>query len=226
MIECWGVIGDRKHPQAMFRDISNLFNRVYDSRRKRAYATALPKRAQGRLLNEVEADEQNSLSDGESEASSHVTDRTSLPWDEGDESRTQLIGGSENYEEDLNKAISDYFGWIEENGGTVDAFGNGDTGTLGDRSIDSSIHGGLLGQMQGIYELCDNCNVILQGRIGQGFYGEVYRGTLEWDDSSRAEPQQVAVKKLKTRALEEDLRDFEREIAIMKVKYFYIHLII
>lgn len=71
--------------------------------------------------------------------------------------------------------------------------------------------------MQGIFELDADCNVILQGRIGQGFYGEVYRGTLERDKDS--EPQQVAVKKLKTRAIEADLRDFEREIAIMKVIY-------
>lgn len=76
--------------------------------------------------------------------------------------------------------------------------------------------GGPLGQMQGIFELDVDCNVILQGRIGQGFYGEVYRGTLERDNKD-AELQQVAVKKLKTRALEADLRDFEREISIMKV---------
>lgn len=70
--------------------------------------------------------------------------------------------------------------------------------------------------MQGIFELDVDCNVILQGRIGQGFYGEVYKGTLERDNSKDCEPQQVAVKKLKTRALEADLRDFEREIEIMK----------
>lgn len=74
-----------------------------------------------------------------------------------------------------------------------------------------------LGQMRGIYELDIDCNVILQGRIGQGFYGEVYRGTLERENGKDTEQQQVAIKKLKTKALEADIRDFEREIAIMKV---------
>lgn len=69
-----------------------------------------------------------------------------------------------------------------------------------------------------IFELDADCNVILQGRIGQGFYGEVYRGTLE-KENNKDESQQVAIKKLKTRALEADLCDFEREISIMKVTF-------
>lgn len=72
--------------------------------------------------------------------------------------------------------------------------------------------------MRGIYELDIDCNVILQGKIGQGFYGEVYRGTLERENGKDIEPQQVAIKKLKKkRALETDINDFEREITIMKV---------
>ena len=91
-------------------------------------------------------------------------------------------------------------------------------------SDDTSVHdysreNGFLGQMQGIFELGVDCNVILQGRIGQGFYGEVYLGTLDTKDS---DPQRVAVKKLKMRAAEADLRDFEREIAIMKVIFQFL----
>lgn len=72
--------------------------------------------------------------------------------------------------------------------------------------------------MRGIYELDIDCNVILQGKIGQGFYGEVYRGTLERENGKDIEPQQVAIKKLKKKgALETDINDFEREITIMKV---------
>ena len=93
--------------------------------------------------------------------------------------------------------------------------GVGDTSSLHDYSGEN----GFLGQMQGIFELATDCNVILQGRIGQGFYGEVYLGTLERENSKDSEPQRVAVKKLKMRTVEADLRDFEREISIMKVSF-------
>jgi len=52
----------------------------------------------------------------------------------------------------------------------------------------------------------------------QGFYGEVYKGTLEQDKDT--EPQLVAIKKLKMNAVATSLQDFEREISIMKVSYF------
>ena len=52
----------------------------------------------------------------------------------------------------------------------------------------------------------------------QGFYGEVYKGTLEEDKDT--EPQLVAIKKLKMNAVATSLQDFEREINIMKVSYF------
>jgi hypothetical protein len=45
----------------------------------------------------------------------------------------------------------------------------------------------------------------------------VYKGTLEQDKDM--EPQLVAIKKLKTNAVEASLQDFEREITIMKVNY-------
>ncbi|KAF5272860.1 hypothetical protein FQR65_LT00456 [Abscondita terminalis] len=69
--------------------------------------------------------------------------------------------------------------------------------------------------MQSILVLDACCTVILQpqSRIGQGFYGEVYKGTLEYDDG---QSRQVAVKKLKTSTVSTCLQDFEREIAIMK----------
>ncbi|KAB0805260.1 hypothetical protein PPYR_02230 [Photinus pyralis] len=73
-----------------------------------------------------------------------------------------------------------------------------------------------ISSMQSIFELDANCNVILQGRIGQGFYGEVYKGTLEYLGDEDSEPRLVAVKKLKTSAVSTCLQDFEREISIMK----------
>lgn len=89
-----------------------------------------------------------------------------------------------------------------------------------------------INSMQTILMLDDDYNVVLQGRIGQvrifkkicktslhfvnvqGFYGEVYKGTLEYNGDKDIEPRQVAVKRLKTSA---GLQDFEREIDIMQV---------
>lgn len=48
----------------------------------------------------------------------------------------------------------------------------------------------------------------------QGFYGEVYKGFIEYPDTS--EVQYVAVKKLITDS-STYIADFEREISIMKV---------
>ncbi|XP_043290064.1 tyrosine-protein kinase JAK2 isoform X2 [Venturia canescens] len=225
MIECWGEPGGpKKQPQAIMRDINQILYQVYNSRRTHAYATVFPRLFNDTAHqndNDMEITENNSSSDCESRASSLFTERTSLPWDDGDDSGGILLGSSD-HDQDAEEELSAYLGWLDETGGNGDPFGaimghgggthgndgiHGSTGTVGDT---------LLGQMQGIFELDADCNVILQGRIGQGFYGEVYRGILERDNAEDAEPQEVAVKKLRTRALEADLRDFEREISIMK----------
>ncbi|OXU22374.1 hypothetical protein TSAR_007732, partial [Trichomalopsis sarcophagae] len=209
MTDCWGEIGgSRKQPQAIMRDINQIKYQVYNSRRTHAYATAFPKRANdSELIDDdfSEVTEHNSSSDCESRASSLFTDRTSLPWDDS-EDNTRVLAHMEWSGvpfEDTEDVLSTYLGWWAKTSGD-----NGDNGYDHD--------GGLLGQMQSIFELDADCNVILQGRIGQGFYGEVYLGICEKDSVKDAEPQQVAVKKLKMRALEADLRDFEREIEIMK----------
>ncbi|XP_034935206.1 tyrosine-protein kinase hopscotch [Chelonus insularis] len=216
MLECWGEPnGPRKQPQAIMRDINQILYQVYNSRRTHTYATAFPK-----LFNDKEANnddghemiDNNSSSDSESRASSLFTDRTSLPWDDLDDGGAKLIQFTDN---EAEEELSAYLGWLAEN-------------TSHNNRRDESLHevnnfnetnshsGDPLRQMQGIYELDADCNVIFQGKIGQGFYGEVYRGILEKNNTKDAEPQQVAIKKLKTKALEADLRDFEREIAIMK----------
>lgn len=79
-----------------------------------------------------------------------------------------------------------------------------------------------LNSMQSIFELDDNSNVVLKGRIGQGFYGDVFRGTLEDLSDDASEPVIVAVKKLKSFAVSSCVQDFEREISIMKVQINYL----
>ncbi|CAK9807573.1 Tyrosine-protein kinase hopscotch [Anthophora plagiata] len=182
----------------------------------------------------------------ESRTSSLFTDNTSLHWNDTDDSMQGLINTNENYigsTEDLSaylgwlsNARRDSEGCsisqnnipnmncIEHSTQALrighpsdlgEVIGRNESETGEDCGSGGSSNGSL-GQMRGIYELDIDCNVILQGRIGQGFYGEVYRGTLERENGKDVEPQQVAIKKLKTRALEADIRDFEREIAIMK----------
>ncbi|OAD58872.1 Tyrosine-protein kinase hopscotch [Eufriesea mexicana] len=182
----------------------------------------------------------------ESRSNSLSTDIISLPWNDIDDSMQGLINTSDNFvgsTEDLfaylgwlSNARRDSEGCsISQNnipninciehstqalrighpGDLGEVMGRNETET-GENCGSGGSSNGSLGQMRGIYELDIDCNVILQGRIGQGFYGEVYRGTLERENGKDIEPQQVAIKKLKTRALDADIRDFEREIAIMK----------
>uniref|UniRef100_A0A8D8V4Y1 Tyrosine-protein kinase hopscotch n=1 Tax=Cacopsylla melanoneura TaxID=428564 RepID=A0A8D8V4Y1_9HEMI len=75
--------------------------------------------------------------------------------------------------------------------------------------------------IESIYDLDRKFLVILQGRIGQGFYGEVYKGLLQNKDlTERPGPedkQTVAVKKLKAQTgIDTSLVDFRREVDIMK----------
>lgn len=51
----------------------------------------------------------------------------------------------------------------------------------------------------------------------QGFYGEVYKATMETTTGQDDELKMVAVKKLKTNATDLTAKDFEQEINIMKV---------
>lgn len=77
-------------------------------------------------------------------------------------------------------------------------------------------------QWQRTYEINENLDVILQGRIGEGFYGEVYKGTLRRRNGKEVDSEQdVAVKKLKTQEDSENVLDFEREIKIMEVNHCF-----
>lgn len=74
------------------RDINQILYQVYNSRRTHAYATAFPKlfsdsdRLDDDEDTEATTTENNSQSsDCDSRASSLLTDRTSLPWDEAEE---------------------------------------------------------------------------------------------------------------------------------------------
>ncbi|XP_014602066.1 PREDICTED: tyrosine-protein kinase hopscotch isoform X2 [Polistes canadensis] len=94
MLECWGEPnGIRKQPQAIMRDINQILYQVYNSRRKHAYATAFPKlfHDSDHIHEEDSSDtpDDKSINSG-SHASSLITDKTSLPWDDDDNIATGM----------------------------------------------------------------------------------------------------------------------------------------
>lgn len=64
----------------------------------------------------------------------------------------------------------------------------------------------------GVIETDDGHRLILQGQIGRGHYGVVFKGQYECEDKSIV----VAIKRLNATPSKRALRDFEREINIMK----------
>lgn len=104
--------------------------------------------------------------------------------------------------------------------------GNGSCGPSCEDSLDKtnnkSFNNKNNSQWQHTYEINENLDVILQGRIGEGFYGEVYKGTLRRRNGKEVDSEQdVAVKKLKTQEDSENVLDFEREIKIMEVNHCF-----
>lgn len=91
-----------------------------------------------------------------------------------------------------------------------------------DKTNNKSFNNKNNSQWQRTYEINENLDVILQGRIGEGFYGEVYKGTLRRRNGKEVDSEQdVAVKKLKTQEDSENVLDFEREIKIMEVNHCF-----
>lgn len=122
----------------------------------------------------------------------------------------QLLNPRKDYVSSLEDVSSAQVGWPSYIHGnpTQNNKNANENGSVGGSSNSSSIC-----QIQGVLEMEEGFDVIVQGRIGQGFYGEVFKGTLErYGQTIR----QVAIKKLKPQ-MEANIRDFEREITIMKV---------
>ncbi|KMQ94378.1 tyrosine-protein kinase hopscotch [Lasius niger] len=212
MLECWSEKNTRKQPQAIMRDINQILYQVYNSRRIHAYATAYPK-----LFND-ENDSNDDLEERRSNSESHVldscslnTDHTNLTWDDNDDN---AILRQQNSRENAVVTTDECCRYLNL---VIDAMN--DAHTSGANGTSHLIRGGCyneiyVGQMEDIFEDDTNSTcwtVYKQERIGQGFYGEVYRGTRVRGN----EMQQIAIKKLKTET-EADQNDFEREIRIMK----------
>ncbi|KAI4469186.1 tyrosine-protein kinase hopscotch [Holotrichia oblita] len=201
MRECWDKDPHRrKQPQAIMRDINQLMYEVYNSRRVHSYAKIA-------ISHSKKSNSSNSLTSQET-ASTFVVDEllsmsdsTDLDSDLCAPSKLQNMSHNWPSQEDFSPddTISEFSNFFQNI--------NLSTATT---SLDS------INSIQSIFELDGEWNVVLQGKIGQGFYGDVYRATLEKIGDEDYEPRQVAVKKLKKAPELSHLQDFEREICIMK----------
>lgn len=157
MKECWDADPNRrKKPQAIIRDISQIFYEVYDSRRSHSYARILPK-----------TEIAYSASTSTASLSSNNTESTSIGC---------LEELSINNMIDFNES----FGNIQDNQFICTGFNSDeDRGSISDfpamtfdfMTISNSLDS--INQPQTVFELDHNCDVTLDGRIGQGHYGEV-----------------------------------------------------
>ncbi|KAF5274388.1 hypothetical protein FQA39_LY07268 [Lamprigera yunnana] len=212
MQECWDADPHcRKQPQALMRDINQILYQVYNSRRIHSYSKVSTK---SNLESQLDSISVNSLF-------STATESTVVGFSE------ELISVSDvgDHDCDLSNSSHDDPYNSKWNFNTQDVTSYEDDMSCDFSTILSNLNFSVatsatsldsISSMQSIFELDANCNVILQGRIGQGFYGEVYKGTLEYLGDKDCEPRQVAVKKLKASAVSTGLQDFEREISIMK----------
>ncbi|XP_044265655.1 tyrosine-protein kinase hopscotch [Tribolium madens] len=208
MLECWNADPHRrKQPQAIMRDINQILYQVYNSRRTHSYAKIFTK--SNSTLQTVAASSTYSLASNTTQstfmvnsedliAASEIESDSSAPSSYRSQSQNcflnsqEVLNNEDTYSCDFSNILSNF------NFSTVTT------------SLDS------INSLQSILELDQDCSVVLQGRIGQGFYGEVYKGTLEYPGNPEIEPRIVAIKKLKSSTLSSCLQDFEREINIMK----------
>ncbi|XP_067002399.1 tyrosine-protein kinase hopscotch [Anabrus simplex] len=220
MEECWDRdLHQRKKPQAIMRDINQILYQVFNSRRAHSYATAFPRGLKSLCLKDT------SLSDSNSSIFTQNTEDTYLDYSKSellslsmDEDHGSPLSAGTSMTSSLEGAwLLDENNCKDDDGTTPDISEISDFLSMFHFPADGSAMDSVT-SMQGIFELDGDCNVVLQGRIGQGFYGEVFRGTLEKGNDT--EPKLVAVKKLKTNSIGTSLQDFEREISIMtKLKH-------
>ncbi|CAG9764694.1 unnamed protein product [Ceutorhynchus assimilis] len=203
MTECWNADPHRrKQPQEISRDVNQLLYQVYNSRKKHPYDTvgkssitvSSSQSLNSNMTDATDVFELISASDPEissTRSASSLSDSGSQQW---------LLQSQNlvNFDPDLgdSRDFSMMFSNLTFSTATT--------------SLDS------LNSLQSIFELDDNCHVVLNGRIGQGFYGDVFRGMLQDLSNDTCEPITVAVKKLKSFAVSTCVQDFEREISIMK----------
>ncbi|XP_071446998.1 tyrosine-protein kinase hopscotch [Hetaerina americana] len=218
MLECWDLdFHSRKKPQAVMRDINQILYQVFNSRQTHSYATTFP-----RNFEKTPDDPDSHTSISSTSIFSGATGVTVLPSGDGEDNSilsgsTDHVLGSSMFQE-LSPGFST--GSSLEEASLLRSLQDQDDQSQYSLGFSPVLQpfkfpneNASLDSITPIFEYGE-CNIVLQGRIGQGFYGEVYRGRLERDKD--CDEEVVAVKKLKTNALTSCIEDFQREIDIMK----------
>lgn len=205
MLECWALDPHcRKKPQAAMRDINQILYQVYNSRQGHSYSTIIPRNER--------RDSSSNKSDSVELNESIFSEATLNTFvDDSDEQSTAVLLS------ETNSTINEDDLFTKENSLCCETF----SCTTDKREMMAIIskedfygEGGTISSMQSIFELDQEWNLILTGRIGEGYYGEVYRGMLE--HIFEKQQQLVAVKKMKLHAITTSSQaDFDREISIM-----------
>ncbi|KAF7271454.1 hypothetical protein GWI33_015675 [Rhynchophorus ferrugineus] len=198
MMECWHADPHRrKQPQEISRDINQLLYQVYNSRKKHPYDTIK---------------KTHTVSSNYS-LNSNNTDTTDL-YELTSASNPEVW--SNLSESSFSNASSQHWLLSSQDLTFDSSFGDSSdiTRLFSNMNFTNTTSLSSLNSIQSIFELDDECSVVLQGRIGMGFYGDVYKGTLEY--FTNEDVRIVAVKKLKSSSVSSCLEDFEREIKIMK----------
>ncbi|XP_077293855.1 tyrosine-protein kinase hopscotch [Arctopsyche grandis] len=188
MRSCWHADPhSRCRPQLIMRDVNHLFYQVYNSRLSHSYATVSPRSGNSNILKSGEDCLVNflSASDAEGNASSICNSRQTSLTDDG-----ETLDDDDTISSDFSTIHADF------------DFSNRDF-------MQSQTENCL----QSIFEFGDY-NVVLQGLVGRGFYGFVFKGSLQKD--GECESRLVAVKKLISNSEKSQLEDFDQEIKIAK----------
>ncbi|XP_066257101.1 uncharacterized protein [Euwallacea similis] len=189
LTECWHANPKtRKQSQEVSREVNHLLYQVYNSRKNHAYDVV------GRTAtNHCLSSSDHKLCDLVS--ASDLDDTSTMRY-------TGSLLGASSQQWMLNSDGCD------ESRDLSHLLSNLTVSTLAS-SEDS------LTSVQSIFELDDSHAVVLKGCIGQGNFGQVFKGILESYSDNSFEPIMVAVKKVKGSTLS-SIEDFEREINIMK----------
>ncbi|XP_066903761.1 tyrosine-protein kinase hopscotch isoform X2 [Halyomorpha halys] len=196
--ECWIMDPDqRKKPQAAMRDINQLLYQVHNARRSHAYTAARPP-----TVNVDSIETLNEISSMALDYNSGITSvQTTVSFVDDTQFDLSSLPSDSPLKPLLPKRFMDCENFSPHFSNICNLGLTTDSSSIG--SSTSSVQSNMLNEY----------HIVIQGTIGKGFYGEVYKGFIEYPDTS--EVQYVAVKKLITDS-STYIADFEREISIMK----------